>query len=67
VRSTIGEITALGAAYLAGLAVGFWSEEAIDAQWAIDHTFLPTLDLEQRSRVMARWHRAVALARNWGD
>src|SRR6185503_9084841 len=44
VRSRIAETTALGAAYLAGLATGFWTEEQIDAQWKVDRVFEPTHD-----------------------
>jgi glycerol kinase len=68
VRSTIGEITALGAAYLAGLAVGFWSsEDEIDAQWTIDRQFTPTLGRHAREVIRDRWTRAVAMARLWGS
>jgi glycerol kinase len=56
VRSSITETTALGAAYLAGLAVGFWSEETIDRQWKADGVFEPRSD---PSELKARW--AVAL------
>jgi glycerol kinase len=56
VRSSISETTALGAAYLAGLAVGFWSEATIDAQWKADRVFEPQSD---QSVLKERWKRAV--------
>jgi glycerol kinase len=56
VRSRIAETTALGAAYLAGLAVGFWSQEQIDEQWQADRVFEPQRDC---SALRARWREAV--------
>ena len=56
VRSSISETTALGAAYLAGLAVGFWSEETIDKQWKADRIFEPQSD---QTKLKERWKRAV--------
>jgi glycerol kinase len=60
VRSGISETTALGAAYLAGLAVGFWrSEEEIDAQWNADRVFEPHIDEAGRSALLDRWRARV--------
>ena len=60
VRPKITETTALGAAYLAGLAVGFWrSQEEIASLWAIDRTFLPKLPKGEADTRMALWRRAV--------
>jgi glycerol kinase len=60
VRSSISETTALGAAYLAGLAVGFWrSEEEIDAQWKADRVFEPRIDEAGRSALLDRWRERV--------
>ncbi len=60
------ESTALGAAYLAGLAVGFWSGVAqIDAQWRIDRVFEPAMSHDQRTSLLARWRKAVERAKDW--
>lgn len=68
VRPKITETTALGAAYLAGLAVGFWKNtEQITAQWAIDRRFEPVMSQEDRSVKLARWHQAIERARNWAQ
>lgn len=62
-RPVINETTALGAAYLAGLAVGFWeSQEEIAAQWAIDQSFEPKMSDEQRSTLYGGWKKAVNAA-----
>lgn len=59
-RPKINETTALGAAYLAGLAVGFWeSREQIGEQWAIDKQFTPAMNLKEREHLYAGWQRAV--------
>jgi len=66
VRPRVTETTALGAAYLAGLACGFWdSLEAIGQQWQIERRYEPQMDLERRAALMARWARAVDHARSW--
>ena len=68
VRPKITETTALGAAYLAGLAVGFWKNtEQITSQWEIDRRFEPELSQADRSAKLARWHQAVERARNWAQ
>lgn len=59
VRSAIAETTALGAAYLAGLAVGFWREDEIDAQWKADRVFEPRADC---SELRERWRNAISVA-----
>ncbi|MGQ0800178.1 MAG: glycerol kinase GlpK [Pseudomarimonas sp.] len=60
-RAATSETTALGAAFLAGLAVGFWdSREQIAAQWRIGRTFEPAMDAAQREALYAGWKRAVA-------
>jgi glycerol kinase len=68
VRPRVTETTALGAAYLAGLAIGFWKdEEEIAALWSRDRVFEPTLS---RAAALARlelWKRAVERAREWAD
>jgi glycerol kinase len=66
VRPRVTETTALGAAYLAGLACGFWeSPEAIERQWQVERRYEPGMPLEQRSELLARWARAVDHARTW--
>jgi len=68
IRPKVTETTALGAAYLAGLAVGFWrSVDEIAAQWQAERRFEPATSLEQREQKMARWARAVAHARAWAE
>ena len=65
-RPKIAETTALGAAYLAGIAVGFWSgEEEVAKQWAIDRTFEPTFSADQRESLYADWKKAVERSRGW--
>jgi glycerol kinase len=66
VRPRVTETTALGAAWLAGLGVGFWtSKEEIAAQWQVGRRFVPAMPAAQRAELMARWSRAVAHARGW--
>ena len=60
------ETTAAGAAYLAGLAVGFWgSVEEIRSLWAEDRAFVPELPPERRRELLALWQKAVACAAGW--
>lgn len=59
-RPVINETTALGAAYLAGLAVGFWeSQEEISTQWAMDKKFAPEMDEHHRSQLYNGWKKAI--------
>jgi glycerol kinase len=68
VRPKVTETTALGAAYLAGLAVGFWSgADEIASQWQVDRRFEPQMSAEARAAKLARWHKAVARAGDWAD
>lgn len=65
-RPTCVESTAMGAAYLAGLAVGFWRDQAeIRRIWAVDRTFEPQLDARSRDARLRGWHRAVQRAFDW--
>jgi glycerol kinase len=65
-RPAITETTALGAAYLAGLATGFWSGlEEIAAQWKVDSEFVPTMSSEKRDALYAGWKRAVKRSQGW--
>ena len=66
VRPQVTETTALGAAYLAGLATGVWSGgDEIAAQWAVDRRFEPSLPEPQRLARIARWREAVERSRGW--
>ena len=59
-RPVINETTALGAAYLAGLAVGFWKDQAeIAEQWRLDKSFEPAMEEEQREALYSGWKKAV--------
>lgn len=65
-RARVAETTALGAAYLAGLATGFWSsQEEIAEQWALEKLFEPMMPAEQREALYAGWKRAVERAQAW--
>jgi glycerol kinase len=66
IRSKIAETTALGAAYLAGLAEGVWDSPAdVTANWAADGEFVPTVDRSRADIEYARWQRAVERSRHW--
>ena len=60
------ETTAMGAAYLAGLAVGYWKDlEEIRANWSVDRTFRSEMDAQQRKVRLQEWKRAVSAAISW--
>lgn len=60
------ETTAMGAAYLAGLAVGYWgSREEVRQNWSIDHIFQPEITPEEQERALELWHRAVGCTYGW--
>jgi glycerol kinase len=66
IRPTITETTALGAAYLAGLAVGFWkSAEEIAGQWRIDRRFEPQMPASRARELRGRWTQALERAKGW--
>ncbi|MGC1731079.1 MAG: glycerol kinase GlpK [Pseudonocardiaceae bacterium] len=68
IRPVISETTALGAAYAAGLAVGFWSSEAeIRANWVADRRWDPTMDPQRREELYRQWRRAVTRTFDWVD
>ncbi len=68
VRPRVSETTALGAAYLAGLAVGYWKDTAeIAAQWQADRRFTPAIKPARRKALLAGWGKALARARRWED
>lgn len=63
VRPQVTETTALGAAYLAGLAVGVWRDlDELAAQWQVERRFLPTMERARAEELMQRWERAVRQA-----
>jgi len=65
-RPKVAETTALGAAYLAGLATGFWSsQQEVAEQWAVDRTFEPQMSADQRDKLYADWKRAVERSQKW--
>lgn len=65
-RPTILESTALGAAFLAGLAVGFWPDkEALASQWNAEARFKPEMDATDRARFQRGWKKALERARAW--
>ena len=65
-RPAVTETTALGAAYLAGLAAGVYSDrEAIARQWRVDRRFEPAMSRDQAQSMRARWSRAVERSRDW--
>jgi glycerol kinase len=68
VRPAVVETTALGAAYAAGLAVGFWSDLGeLSANWREDHRWLPRIDDAERARRMRQWKKAVTRTFDWVD
>jgi len=66
VRPAVTETTALGAAYLAGLAVGYWKNlESINQQWKIEKSFEPKMPRSQVAALRSRWNEALTRAGNW--
>ena len=67
-RPVVRETTALGAAYLAGLAAGVWKDrEEIKKLWACDVCYAPQMEEERRRALLAGWHRAVGRSRSWAE
>ncbi|MCL4790197.1 MAG: glycerol kinase GlpK [Verrucomicrobia bacterium] len=68
VRPRVAETTALGAAYLAGLGVGFWKDQReIAAQWQADRQFVPAAKASVRKKLLAGWNKALHRAKRWED
>jgi glycerol kinase len=68
VRPRVSETTALGAAYLAGLGVGFWrGQSEIAEQWQSDRRFVPSTGSAVRKALLAGWNKALARAKRWED
>jgi glycerol kinase len=64
----IAETTSLGAAYAAGLAVGFWEDlEELRVQWKVEKTWEPRMPADQRDELVAGWRKAVDRTLNWVD
>jgi glycerol kinase len=67
-RPVVAETTALGAAYLAGLATGYWqSQDEISQKWALDRAFEPQMDQSKRDELYRNWKRAVERAKGWAE
>lgn len=68
IRPTIQETTALGAAYFAGLAVGFWKDvEEIKTQWSVDRCFTPGKKQEEIEKLLKGWNKALSRAKSWAE
>lgn len=68
VKPKVTETTALGAAYLAGLATGFWkSREEIAQQWSVDQRFEPAMQASERDRLTHSWQKALEKSKNWAE
>ena len=68
IRPKVAETTALGAAYAAGIAVGFWSgEQDVIDNWAEDKRWTPTMDADERERLHRNWKKAVTKTFDWVD
>ncbi|HLT10631.1 MAG TPA: FGGY-family carbohydrate kinase, partial [Micromonosporaceae bacterium] len=66
IRPQVTETTALGAAYAAGLAVGYWPDLAsLEANWRADRTWHPAMPASEREAGYARWRKAVARTLDW--
>jgi glycerol kinase len=67
-RPVVAETTALGAAYLAGLAVGYWNGlDDVRTNWALDREFRPSMDAAMREKLYAGWTKAVNRSLDWAD
>jgi glycerol kinase len=64
-RPKIIETTALGAAYLAGLATGYWKPEELEQKWQLDIAFQPEMAADERDRRYAGWQKAVKRSMDW--
>ena len=66
IRPTVSETTALGAAYLAGLSVGFWKDtDEIKDQWQVDKRFEPRMSSSQVEKLTETWHKAIEKSKSW--
>jgi glycerol kinase len=68
VRPKVSETTALGAAYLAGLAVGYWKNQSeIASQWQTDRRFVPAMKTPARKKLTSGWDKALERAMGWAE
>lgn len=68
IRPVVAETTALGAAYAAGLAVGFWKDlDELRANWQEDRRWEPSMEAEHRERLLGKWQKAVSKTLDWVD
>ncbi|MDR0503672.1 MAG: glycerol kinase GlpK [Treponema sp.] len=68
IRPVVRETTALGAACLAGITVGFWKDQAeVKKLWQRDAIFNPNMDAEKQEKLISGWHKAVSRSRNWAE
>jgi glycerol kinase len=65
-RPKVTETTALGAAYLAGLAVGYYKKPNVIKQWKLDRQFKPVMKAADKEKLYAGWKKAVSLTMGWG-
>jgi glycerol kinase len=63
----ISETTALGAAYLAGIATGIWAEDEVEALWREAARYEPRMSEDERQSLLERWRRAVEKAKGWEE
>jgi len=61
----IAETTALGAAYLAGIATGYWDSRQVEEMWREAARYEPAMEEDERAALLAGWHRAVKRAARW--
>jgi glycerol kinase len=61
------ETTALGAAFLAGLGAGLWTDSDLGQLWKLDREFEPRMSRDEADTLQARWHRAVERSRGWEE
>jgi glycerol kinase len=67
-RPIITETTALGAAMLAGLAVGFWNnKQELSDKWSLNRSFTPEMEADCRNKLYKNWQKAVSRALHWED
>jgi glycerol kinase len=67
-RPVVQETTALGAAYLAGLAVGYWSDlNDLRQNWVLDREFVPQMESTKREQMYAKWQQAAERSKSWAD
>lgn len=67
-RPRVRETTALGAAYLAGLSIGYWRDQSdLTSHWALEHEFIPQMPQAERDHLYAGWRKAVSRVRDWEE